>query len=367
MFVKSLTLTDFRNYPSLTVSFADASKVFITGTNGSGKTNILEALYYLTLGRSFRKADDSELVRKGSLQATLYLLFHDEKDDKDHTLACTLSKDAKMFAYDDEKVKTLSQILGKLLAVTYDPTQVFFFQGEPLERRKLLDETLSELSPDYLYAISRYKRLLKERNAALSKQGDSDIIAVLKNELINLAYRIVMDRKEAVKALSVKAGSYYSKLFGPDKPLSLQYRTNCPLDDDQKSFVSHTQKLFSDNQSLENIRGQTLIGPHRDDLSAFLGRDDLSRYGSQGENRLASLSLRLAVRDLLKEKLGHQPLLLLDDVTSDLDATRTLNLLHCVADDGQVFVTGTKIPDGYQDYAVYETTKDNTLLRRKPE
>ncbi|MFA6829371.1 MAG: DNA replication and repair protein RecF [Bacilli bacterium] len=366
MFAKSLTLTDFRSYPFLNAEF-DSNNIFITGANGSGKTNIIEALYYLTLGRSFRKADDCELIRKGSKEASIYLSFHDEKDDSDHSLSAIIGNKYKVFAYDNEKVPSLSKILGKLLVTYYDPSQVFFFQGEPSDRRKLMDEVLSQLSNEYLYSIGRYKKLIKERNSALSKNGDKDIIDVLRNELINLAYRIVTERKRAIKILSKKATEYYKTLFGTTDELTLQYKTNSPLDEDQRSFITNSLTLFDENKSLENMRGITLIGPHRDDLIAFLNRNSLAGYGSQGQNRLASLSLRLAIRDLLNEKLSHQPILLLDDVTSDLDKQRTANLLTAVGEKGQVFITGTKIPSDYHQYSIYETTDDKQLVRRNQE
>jgi DNA replication and repair protein RecF len=364
MFVKSLTLTNFRNYSHLDCKFTD-TRIFINGANGIGKTTILEAIYYLTLGRSFRKAEDSELIRKGEKEASIYLVFHTEKDDKDHTLSCVIGQGYKAFAYDNEKVRSLSKILGLLTAVYYDPSLVFFFKDEPQERRKLLDATLSQLSPEYLYAISRYKKLLKERNAALVQGYDTDIIAVLKNELINLSYRIVKDRKELISSLSNPVSDYYKKLFGEDKNLALTYITTCPLDDDQTSFVKNSQELFKKNQSLENIRKMTLIGPHRDNLTANLNDKDLASYGSQGENRLASLSLKLAIKDLLAKKLGQEPILLLDDVTSDLDETRCSNLLHTINEKGQVFVTGTKVSEQFKDYDIYVTDGNQLVWRNQ--
>jgi DNA replication and repair protein RecF len=362
MFVKQLTLTNFRSYSHLTVSFPD-SRIFITGANGIGKTTVLEAIYYLTLGRSFRKADDKDLIKKGEQQASIYLTFHNEKDDKDHTLSAVISSNGKAFAYDNEKVKSLSKILGLLTAVYYDPSLVFFFKGEPNDRRKLLDATLSQLSPEYLYAISRYKKLLKERNAALSQNYDSEIIDVLRNELINLAYRIVKDRKEFISDLAKPVNDYYQKLFGENKNLALTYKTTCPLDDDQTSFVKNCQDIFARNKSLENIRKTTLIGPHRDDIMARINGNDLSGYGSQGENRLASLSLKTAIRDLLQSKTKQSPLLLLDDVTSDLDEKRCQNLLSTIDSKGQVFITGTRINEGFSSYEVYETNGTD-LVRR---
>lgn len=364
MFVRRLVLHNFRCYDNIDVSF-DNEKIYITGENGIGKTSILEAIYFLTIGRSFRKADNSDLIQNGKNEASIYLEYHSDKENTDHHLSCIIGKDYKTFAFDDEKVSSLSKILRKLLAVYYTPSLVFFFQDETELRRKLLDETLSQFSPQYLYAISRYKKLLKERNVALQRNYDSDVIDVLRNELINLSYRIIKERKDLIKKISPKAGSYYQKLFGNDnRHFQLNYKTNCPLDDDQESFVKNTLHLFERNKSLENIKKVTAIGPHRDDLCGLLNENSLAGYGSQGENRLASLSLRLAILDEYKNTLNDTPILLLDDITSDLDDIRCQNLLRLIQNENQqVFISGTTIRNGFADYAVYET--DSQKLTRR--
>ena len=192
---------------------------------------------------------------------------------------------------------------------------------------------------------------------------------MLRDELINLSYRISNERKKLVKTLSIKTENYYNLLFGQEKEnnLSLLYKTNCPLDDDQKSFVEHRKELYERSKSYENIRHQTRIGPHRDDRIAILGGKDVSHYGSQGENRLASLSVKLSVSSLYKEKLETLPILLLDDITSDLDEVRTKNLLTLIGEkDQQVFVTGTRVADGFQNYEIYKVA-DNRLTKEENE
>lgn len=363
MYVTRLILNHFRNYEHLDASFG-LDRIYITGSNGIGKTNVLEAIYYLTLGRSFRKADDRSMIQKGYDEASIYLEFHSEKDTEPHHLSCIISKDGKVFAYDDEKVKSLSSILGKLIAVYYEPSLVFFFKDEPELRRKLLDETCSQLSQKYLYAISRYKKLLKMRNIALQQNYDPDVIDAYRNQLINLSYRIIQDRKELVSSLSKKASDYYAKLFHEEgRSFTLKYKTSCPLDDDEESYIKESLALFEQSKSVENIRKVTALGPHRDDLLGTLNGNPLSAYGSQGENRIASLSLKLSVLEQLSEKLGVKPLLLLDDITSDLDEKRCRNLLSAINKDNlQVFVTGTKIPEEFLNYTIY--TSDGTALQK---
>lgn len=355
MYVKRLILNNFRNYSHLDVSF-DPKRIYITGSNGIGKTTILEAIYYLTLGRSFRKAEDKNLIKKGTDEASIYLTFHSDKDDLDHSLSCVISSSKKVFAYDDEKVKSLSSIFGKLIAIYYEPSLVFFFKGEPELRRKMLDETCSQLSDKYLYAISRYKKLLKERNLALQQDYDSDVIMAYRNQLINLSYRIIQDRKQLISYLSKEANKNYHNLFKDSAEFNLKYKTSCPLDDDQESFIKNSIALFEANKTIENMKRTTIIGPHRDDLLGKLDDYDLSNYGSQGENRIASLSLRLSILSLMKQKLNVAPLLLLDDITSDLDEERCQNLLSNIdKNEQQVFITGTKIPVGFSNFEIYKS------------
>jgi DNA replication and repair protein RecF len=358
MFVKRLVLTHFRNYAALNVSFS-GKRIGITGLNGTGKTNVLEALYYLTLGRTFRKGTDADLIQKGQSSATVFLEYVTEKDNKPHSLSCTIGGDYKAFVLDNEKIKSLSKILGKFLAVVYDPSSVSFFKDEPQVRRQLLDETLSQISPDYLRSLTRYRKLLKERNSALLQNYDPDIIAVLRNELINLSYRIVQERKKLNATLSQETSAYYQTLFGEEKKLTLVYKTNAPLDDDQESFVKASLTAFDRCKSLENMRRQTMIGPHRDDWIAYLNQNPLALYGSQGENRLASLSLKLAICDTLTASLQERPVLLLDDVLSDLDEKRSQSLLDTISDKGMIFITGTSLTNKLRGYSLYETNGTN--------
>jgi DNA replication and repair protein RecF len=354
MFVREIVLNSFRNYRHLDLSFQD-SRIFVTGENGVGKTNLLEALYYLSLGRSFRKAQDNSLIENGVKQASLYLTFDDEKDGKRHTLSAVLTPAGRTFAYDDEKLPSLTKILGRYLAVCYTPEMAFFYKEPPMEKRRLLDEVGCQLSPAYLYAATRYMKLLKERNNGLAKHYDQDVLDVYRNQLMNVAYRIVQDRKALIRKLSALVQDYYVQLFGEEHRFGLVYRTNCPMDDDEESFLANAKKKFEENQSFENLRCQTLIGPHRDDLLAQLDGKDVALYGSQGENRIASLSLRLAILDLYEKSLGKRPVLILDDVLSDLDEKRAGNLLHAVGQKGQVFLSGTKVPQEVRDYTVLVT------------
>ena len=352
MFIKELTLSNFRSYKDLHITFPN-STIFIIGKNGSGKTNILESLYYLSIGRSFLKVEDKNLINDKSSSATIFIRYH---SDKDHTISSLITPKYKQIYFDDDKVKTLSSLLGKLLITYYLPNQVYLFKEEPSERRRILDETLSQLDSDYLYEISRYKRLLKERNSAIVQNFDIDVINVLKDQLINLSYSIIKKRKKLISLLSARADGTYHSLFANNKKLTLFYKTSCSLADNKDKFISEMEILFEKNRSIENIRRYTIIGPHRDDFFAQIDDKNLSSHGSQSENRLASLSLRLAIRDEIEYEKKEKPILLLDDILSDLDKTRQDNLLSYIKDKGQVFITYAKRDDRFKNNFIYTTS-----------
>lgn len=342
MRIRSLRINGFRNHSDLLMTF-DFKNTFIQGENASGKTSILEAISFLSIGRSFKRANSEDLINHSSLQASLYLIYSDDLDSKDHSISCLIDRKNKAFAIDDEKVSSLSKILGKLLTVVYEPSLVFFFRDSPEYRRRFLDESLSQLSPRYLYAISRYKKLLKERNTALLREYDRDVIDVLRDEMINLSYRIVKERKEIISKLDKKANSIYKELFGSnDKELKLFYKSNCSTSSDQSSFVIEQKDRYEKNRSDEMLKKTTSIGPHRDDMIATLNGKAIEECGSQGENRIASLAVRLALAEVIKEELRREPILLLDDVCSDLDEKRRSNLFTLLSKgDKQVIITGT--------------------------
>lgn len=356
MYIKQLTLQNYRCYPCLNLNFENMH-IAITGANGSGKSTILEAIRFLSVGRSFRKSNSFDIIAHGTGIGLVSCTYHFQ-DDKDHVITCSFTKSKKTFSIDDEILPSLSSLVGKLPTVHFEPQHAFLFKEIPDVRRKMIDETLSLISETYLYDLKRYKTLLKTRNSTIVMQKDDDVINLLKNQLIEKSFSIVKQRREFLHNISFEANKIYQTLNGTEKDtLKITYRTMMPNTNDKIDFTAQANRLFQENRSKEAIKKTTVVGPHRDDFSTTLNDFDISTSGSQGENRLAALSLKLAFSEIIGKSLGEKPILLLDDVTSDLDTKRIQNLIEYLkTSKQQVFISilnSLQLLDGYR---VIDTT-----------
>lgn len=357
-----LSLKDFRSYGLLHQNFEPGIN-YLIGENAAGKTNLIEAIYYLTLGRSFKKASDQELIRLGCKEAQVYLTYK-TSDSIEHSLEARIGPAAKTILLDNERVPSVQKILGKLLCVVYSPQSVSLFRDSPAERRRVIDQTLSLLSPAYLYALTRQKKLLKERNAALANGYDEDVVRTLTNELVNVSYRIAFDRRGLVKKLSDAIGAVFSELFLKESSLKLAYVTDVPEASTQKEFMKAYLAKLERMKSEERMRKTTLMGVQKDDMIAYLDHKEVYAYASQGQNRLVSLALSLTIGDLYAEHFREEPIFLLDDVLSDLDQKRMEALFaYLKKKDIQAFITSTLMPLDREGISIYEI-KDNQLERR---
>lgn len=362
MLIKRLDLRNFRNYSTLTINL-DGLRHYITGTNGSGKTNLLEAIFYLSQTRSFKKADDLELIQNGADFASLSLLY--EEEEGDHLLNALIDRQGRSFLLDDEKKRSATEVIGHLLTIAYEPQMVFLFKDDPLSRRKLFDETLSAIDAQYLYSLSRYRRYLKERNAALNYDYDKDVIKVLTLELIQSSFRLHLLRQRFTERIDQEVNQIFKILDSSEREVHLSYKTNTCRAYGFEEYLVEMQKIYEAHQSEELTRKMTLIGVHRDDLIATIDGLDLGVSGSQGQNRLVTIAIKLAIANLVHEITHEYPVLLLDDVTSDLDKAHLSQLLRILEDyPGQIFVTGChplKELIGWHLYSV----NNNQIDRRK--
>jgi DNA replication and repair protein RecF len=352
MFIRKVSIEDFRNFAQASLAFTEGINC-ILGPNAAGKTNFIEAIYYLSLARSFKKAKDADLIKDGAKQAGLLVEYESVTDGK-HVLEGTITPQGKIISLDGEKQSSVLKIVGKLLCVVYDPSSVQLFKDEPAERRGLMDATLSLMSQKYIYALIRQKKLLKERNVALSQSYDEDVIDVLTNELVTVSYRIYFDRQKFVAEANKTITEIYDELFMSEEKVSLKYVTNVPRIEDEGQFVSELKKYYASVKTEERIRKMTLIGNQKDDLIAYLDAKPVYAFASQGQNRLVSLALKLAVFKILEERFNEKPVLLLDDVMSDLDGKRRVALINYLKNNlGQVFITSAETIDGMEGCASY--------------
>lgn len=340
MYIKKLVLQNFRKFNLLNLSFENMH-LAITGDNTCGKTTILEAIRLLSIGRSFRKSSNLDMIYKGAALSLISVEFKNNIDSFTHSISCSFSKDKKTFSYDGDILQNLSSLLGILPTIVFEPQSAYFFKDIPSIRRKFLDEVFSLISHDYLYELKRYKLLLKQRNTSILLRNDPEIVNLLKDQMIEKSFLIVQTRKTMIEKLSKKTNEIYKKLMGNETTnIALTYSTNCSLNENKEKYKEEMNDIFSQQMSREALQKGTFIGPHKDDLICKLSNNFISVFGSQGENRIASLSLRLAVSELINESIKEMPILLLDDVTSDLDSKREENLFsYLTKEKQQVFIT----------------------------
>lgn len=344
MRIKSLALRDFRNYKQLDVNFADSFNV-IYGNNAQGKTNIIEAIFLCASGRSHRTSRDDELIRNEALGFDVKLQL--SKNESDEELHITFNKeDRKKIRVNEVPIRKLGDLMGHLNAVIFSPEDLLIIKQGPAERRRFIDITLSQLRPSYFYDLQQYAKILFQRNCLLKKimvQKDiEDTLEIWNRHLVKTGSRIMRARINFINQIDTFAASRHEKLTNNDERLKLNYIPSFEFDykSDDIDIEQEFNKMLSRCKSKEIMRGTTLLGPHRDDLDIILNEESTKIYGSQGQQRTAVLSMKLAEIDLMKEESGEYPVLLLDDVLSELDDRRKEYLLDSIRG-VQAFITCT--------------------------
>jgi DNA replication and repair protein RecF len=370
MQVTNLSLRDFRNYRRLDQPLT-AGTTLLYGSNAAGKTSVLEALFFLATTRSPRISADRELVRwdaEGEAGVTPFARVAAELQRRNG--AVRLEVIVQRRADDDGRLTNLSQklvrigrrparaidLVGQLRVVLFTPADLSLVDGAPGERRRYLDITLSQLDPHYVRTLSHYQKLLQQRNGLLRAWRErrrpmravDDELAYWDQELAAAGGYILAERMRAVAALNRIVGPLYCNISGGTAPLEIDYQPSF----DQAAQVdagSLAQRLLQSLQAQrreELARGQTLLGPHRDDLAFSVAGVNLGRYGSRGQQRSVTLALKLGEAELMEARSGEAPVLLLDDLLSELDARRREHLLEVIRRPAQQTVlTATDLAD----------------------
>lgn len=345
MRVTRLVLRNFRNYAGLTLEFARNINIFI-GRNAQGKTNILEALYLGAMGRSHRTAVDNELVRWGQGAALVEIAF--TRQEVDHKLAIRLiPSQNKEILHNGHPIKQ-RELVGTLNAVLFSPEDLQLVKGAPALRRRFLDGEISQVSRSYYRELIQYNRVVQQRNSLLKKvrerEAKADLIDAWDEQLAAGAAFLVGKRFEAVRKLAMLANLMHRRITASKENLSLSYYQPYlhPDDEAPKPLSSEWYRRQLMARRAEDIaRGTTTIGPHRDDLLLAVNGHDLRVFGSQGQQRTGALALKLAELEFIKSETGEYPLLLLDDVMSELDEERRSHLLYFIRERIQTFITAT--------------------------
>lgn len=334
MQLDTIDFVNYRNLSNSNLCFSDKVNIFI-GDNGQGKTNLLEAIYLTTITKSFKTSKMSELINFNS--SFFYVHSKIIKNNNPYWIKISYEKEKTIFINDDN-ISKYKDVIGFLNAIIFVPEDVTLLKDSPRSRRKVFDIELSKLYPTYLSYLTTYQQLLKQRNILLkSKIIDLKMIEVLDSQLANYGNKIYEYRKKFLENISILVEKYYCVLSESNSEITIKYLSNIYKDD--FSYIDNLKRFFQRDQSLQ----QTNIGIHRDDFLVLLNNQNAGLYGSQGEQRTIILALKLALVEYINDIIGEYPILLLDDVMSELDLNRQHNLLKCLNKNVQIFLTTTDL------------------------
>ncbi len=326
MILKSLELLDFRNYEKLQMELDPGTNI-IYGDNAQGKTNILESIYLSGTTKSHKGSKDREMIRFGCEEAHIRTVV--EKGRLDHQIDLHLKKSrSKGIAIDQLPIKKASQLFGILNLVFFSPEDLNIIKNGPSERRRFLDVELCQLDRVYLHYLTKYNKILNQRNRLLKDishhAGLLDTLDIWDLQLVKCGRHIIEVRQSFIEKLNVIIIDIHRKLSGGKETLILKYEPDAAADDLEEKLKKCRERDLK--------LGQTGAGPHRDDLLFSIHETDIRRFGSQGQQRTSALSLKLAELTLVKESISETPILLLDDVLSELDSSRQNFLLNSIHD-----------------------------------
>ena len=331
MIIKSLELSDYRNYESLLINLDKGTNI-LYGDNAQGKTNILEAIYMSATTKSHKLSKDKEIIRFGKQEAHIRTII--EKDDIETRVDMHLrSSKSKGIAIDGVKIKKAAELMGLTKIVFFSPEDLSIIKNGPAERRRFIDIELCQLDNFYLYNLNNYNKIVNQRNNLLKNLFVNpelkDTLSIWDKQLISYGSKIIERRKQFIDQLNEIIASIHSNLSGEKEKLRLIYEPNIDIE----NYASSLENSHDRDIKLK----QTTIGPHRDDISFNVISEstnnieiDIRKYGSQGQQRTAALSLKLSEIELVKKITKDTPILLLDDVLSELDSNRQNYLLNSI-------------------------------------
>lgn len=324
MIIKSLDLADFRNYENLQITFDKGTNI-LYGDNAQGKTNILEAIYISATTKSHKGNKDKEIINFNREEAHIrtYLL----KDEEEIRVDMHLRKNkSKGIAIDGQKIKKAADLMGLLNVVFFSPEDLSIIKDGPAERRRFADMELCQLDHFYLYNLNHYNKIINQRNKLLKDMYFNselkETLNIWDSQLVSFGSKIIERRQQFVGQLCEIIYHIHKKLSGGKEELVIQYEPDVSIDD--------FERMMKINQDRDIKLKQTTTGPHRDDFSFIVNGIDIRKYGSQGQQRTAALSLKLSEIELVKKISKDMPVLLLDDVLSELDSNRQNYLLNSI-------------------------------------
>ena len=326
MIIKSLELQNFRNYEELKIEFSSGTNI-LYGLNAQGKTNILEAIYISATTKSHKNSKDREIIKFNNEEAHIRTVIYKNEVEEKIDMHLRKSK-SKGIAINNKKIKKAAELLGLLNVVLFSPEDLGIIKNGPSERRRFIDMELCQLDNFYLYNLNNYNKIVNQRNKLIKdlylNPDLQDTLSIWDSQLISFGSKIIERRRSFILQINEIINEIHSRLTGNVEKLIIKYEPDV-------LEIEYEEKLKLSKYKDIKLK-QTTVGPHRDDFSFIINDNDVRKYGSQGQQRTAALSLKLAEIELVKKTIKDTPVLLLDDVLSELDSNRQNYLLNNIRD-----------------------------------
>ena len=356
MYIKNIELKNFRNYEDFSIGF-DRDVNLIIGKNAQGKTNLIEAVYLTSMGRSFRTSRDSDLIRFGCDAA--FVRVEAAKELVDTRVEVVISKNSKKaIKKDGTFVRRTSQLMKNIILVVFSPEDLRIVKDEPGKRRRFVDRELAQIRPAYYNSLGSYKKALMQRNQYLKEEYvDESILSLWDAQIVKYGAEVMRHRKRFIDEINVFSGRIHSGITDGAEELRIEYAPNQPHADDPAEQEKILEEALRDSCGQDIRMRTTGRGPHKDDIRFFVNGVNVRKYGSQGQQRTCALSVKLAELDFIREETGENGILLLDDVMSELDSARREYLVRALSGI-QLFITATEV-----DQRLSDAYKDAKIIR----
>lgn len=353
MKIKKMEVNNYRNYDNLKIDFSDTLNI-IYGNNGSGKSNLIEAVYVLALTKSFRTNNDRHLIKKDKEEAKIKAIV--ETNEKTQ-YQIDLTQTGKRVYVDSDKVSRISDYVSKINIILFNPLDTKVINDSPATRRRLIDIEISQINREYLLLLNMYNKTLKHRNAYLKQlyingNASSEYLDILTKKLIDYGIKIRDLRKSFIDSVNDYITNIYKNIFEYGN-LKIKYKSSLENKDFEKIF-----ELYKKNYRSEMILGKTMIGIHHDDIEFLLDGYNIKEFGSVGQQKNSIISFKLAELLIIKKNRNEYPILILDDLFSELDNQKVNNIISMLNKEVQTFITTTDI-----EKINKELLKDSTLYK----
>ncbi len=350
MYLSSLTISNFRNYLDCSLSLSSKGAVFI-GENGSGKTNILEAIHMISLGRSQRGALKRDMIHRDAHETFLEGVFSESVSVTPLSLSIGFSRDGSLILRrNNQKVSTLSELLFHNTIISFGSQDIALIYGEPAERRRFIDSILCQVNSTYLDHLVLYRKNLLNRNTLLKRDTLDRSVDIYEEKMAEYAATIVFTRKKFFLDIAQLLSKYFCQISLYTGKVDIIYKPSISIEsDDKETLYKLFLKELREKREKDIVLGFTSIGPHRDDFRCYINGIPIKSYGSQGQCRAMSLSIRLCALSFLEKHTSKKSIILIDDAFTELDTKRRSNTCSLVEGRGQIFLTALSEKDIFID------------------